>query len=110
MLYLVQTGSLSIRFVLLIINSFQSKMYICIFQSVIDHFGTIGKNMTEVNAFLNDNKLIVTNDWSKGQPVKLKVSSFYDNCSGNLIIQIYLVAQRYTPGQFDQYLLQSLRN
>ena len=110
MLYLVQTGSLSIRFVLLIINSFQSKMYICIFQSVIDHFGTIGKNMTEVNAFLNDNKLIVTNDWSKGPPVKLKVSSFYDNCSGNLIIQIYLVAQRYTPGQFDQYLLQSLRN
>lgn len=39
--------------------------------------------MTEVNAFLNDNKLIVTNDWSKGQPVKLKVSSFDDNFSGH---------------------------
>ena len=108
MLYLVQPASLSTRCV----NdySFQSKMYICIFQSVIDHFGTIGKNMTEVNAFLNDNKLIVTNDWSKGQPVKLKVSSFYDNCSVKLVIQRYLFIQIYTPGQFDQYLLQSWSN
>lgn len=108
MLYLVQRASLSTRCV--IDYSFQSKMYICIFQSVIDHFGTIGKNMTEVNAFLNDNKLIVTNDWSKGQPVKLKVSSFYDNCSVKLVIQRYLVIQIYTPGQFDQYLLQSWSN
>ena len=108
MLYLVQTASLSTRWV--IDYSYQSKMYICIFQSVIDHFGTIGKNMTEVNAFLNDNKLIVTNDWSKGQPVKLKVRSFYDNCSVKLVIQRYLVIQIYTPGKFDQYLLQSWGN
>lgn len=45
-------------------------------QSVIEHFGTTGDNVTEVNAYLQDNKLILSNDWTKGQPVKLKRPSF----------------------------------
>lgn len=40
---------------------------------MIDYFGTSGEHVTEVNAYLQNSKLLISNDWTNGAPVKLKV-------------------------------------